>query len=175
MDAEAPTGSQKYFARRMAHKFLQYQTSERTNLLEAFPEPTREFLLAHAALPEGEVAVFGYFQDEETWLVASSRRVTWSRLGQQHSLMYPEVVRLGWSAGPEGAATRKDPRDVDMEFETPSGMQSTKHSPWLFIYDVHGNRHELLLENGGSVITIWNSLNFAKSIYERHCKERQSS
>lgn len=83
-----------------------------------------------------------------------------------------KIKGLGWSSGPDGESKRESAATIDQWIETDDGMKMTKHvSPWLFLLDSDGNRHEVLLEPGTPLIAIWDSISLMIRLEEIHPRE----
>lgn len=164
-----PTGSDAYRAVRFEREFeKQGGGTDRTRLFRGFTESIQQFLAEQTTLQLAEIPIAGYFENQDTWLLATSRRVLWSRPGFRHELKYSAIKRMGWSSGPDGAADRQRPDEWDMYIETDSGKQLTKHySPWLFFCDKDSRRYEVLLERAG-MLAIWNSMSLMVRLEEIH-------
>ncbi len=164
------TVSDAYRAQRLRHKFKKEGGDrDRTRLFENFTSSIRSFMTDEAQLQLAEIPVLGYFLDNQTWLLLTTRRVIWARPGHKMQLKYTEIKTLGWSSGPPGAATREGPDQADEWIDTENGRQRTKvASPWLFIMDCSGTRHEALLDPYEPLLSIWNCILLMRRLEEAH-------
>lgn len=156
------TGSDEYKAYRCEKKYEScYGEAKPFRSLK--PE-VQEPILFLAALVEGEIPVFGW-SAPLGWILVTSRRVVWKSDSEVTSLGYSEIKNMGWSAGPKAAESRVDPSAVDWFWmdENDEKIGTKGRSPWLFIFDVHGIRHEIYLQTY-DVIEIWNRILFLRGL-----------
>lgn len=144
----AKTGSDEYKAKRLERDFTKKESeTKETALFKSLAPNTQALLLKEASLVGSEIPVLACFRDEKTWLLATTRRVLWSRPGFKKELRYSEIKKLGWSSGPK--APRETPETIDLWMETEQGLKETKTAtPWLFFVDESGNRYEAMVEHG---------------------------
>lgn len=139
------TGSDEYKAYRCEKKFECYYGGARPFRL--LKQEVQEPILMQASLSEGEIPVYGQ-PAPLGWILVTTRRVIWKENESVNSLAFAEMRRAGWSAGPKAVGSRVDPSAVDMHWINENGEKvlTKLSSPWLFLCDVHGTRHELYLQ-----------------------------
>ena len=152
------TGSDEYKAYRCEKKFESWGAKPFRNLNFDFQEP----ILSQSSLAEGEIPVFGWLAPLG-WILVTTRRVIWKSDDVVTPLRYAEIKNMGLSAGPNAA--RSDPSAIDMFWTNENGEKiGTKgRSPWFFLFDVHGIRHEIYLQTY-DVIEIWNKILFLHAL-----------
>lgn len=152
---EEKTGSDGYRARRLRHKFKSWGYAPLLHWWEDLTPTPRDFLDEQVPLQPGEIRIVAYFADHYNWLLISSRGVFWPSADIK-CLSYSDIKTVGCSNGPAYAATRKNFDQPDIYVETKSSKQLTRLvSPWLFLADVTGIRHEILLD-ADVVEIVWN-------------------
>ena len=154
------TGSEEYRARRATHKFLQQsaQTSH-TMVFSQLPPKVQAYLTKKCHSAEEDLPVVVCFHDNDNWCLVTTRRVHWCSDAQYRSLNYGQIKQVGWSAGPTAAKRRTYVGQIDLWIHTEDGKVRTKEaSPWFFIFDDQGIRHELRLEVGSPQTAIWDAI-----------------
>ncbi len=156
------TGSDEYRVYRCEKKF--WNESDQLKYFKNFDEEVQEAILSQVALQPGEIPIVAQF-DTRNWVLVTTRRVIWKAGEMLNVLGYAQIRTMGWSAGPKAAETRLDPSQVELKwFNDDNEIENTKgRSPWFFIFDSFGNRHELLMRPG-DLIEIWNVILFVRGL-----------
>lgn len=150
-------GSDAYKARRLAGNILHNGEAYSSWLFKALTPETQNYFLSKGPFDKDELLVYGFFEDKETWFLATSRRAIWARPGFRCRLSYDQISRIGMSE-----MERVDKKD----FEAVQKVKVT--SNWLYFEDMQGQRHEALLPNGSNLFAIWNSMLFMVKLEKIH-------
>ena len=175
-DGETDTGSEEYRARRAQHKFLQAAAPTLHTMPFFQMSPSQQAYLTKKCHSggEGDLPVVVCFLDSDSWCLVTTRRVHWSCDGDYHSLLYKDIRQVGWSAGPKAARKRTYVDQIDMWIETDEGKVRTKNaSPWFFIFEKSGTRHELKLEIGSPQAAIWDAIDMLIRLEQIHPRVEQ--
>ena len=164
-------GSEEYRVGRAQHKFLkQTSPTSRTMLFSQLPSKSQQYLTqkCHSVIQEDLPVVVCYL-DQDNWCLVTTRMVHWSRDGQYRNISYADIKQVGWSAGPHAAKRRTYVDQVDLWIDTEDGKKRTKEvSPWFFISDKKGARHELRLEIGNAQTAIWDAIDMLIRLEQIH-------
>lgn len=164
------TGSEEYRCRRATHKFLQAGHPTACTMPFSHLAPgVQTYLTKRCHSAEPDLPVVACFLDNDNWCLLTTRLVHWSRDGAYHALPYGEIKQVGWSAGPGAAKKRTYVDQIDMWIETDEGRVRTKNaSPWFFIFEKKGQRHELQLEVGSALTGIWDAIEMLIRLEQIH-------
>ncbi len=165
VDAPA-TGSDAYKCARLEKAILKHDDAYSSRFFRNLAPDIQEFLLSEAQLHQTELPVLGFIEDSETWLLATSQKVVWSRPGFKHQLRYEQIRDMGQS-------------DIDKLGPAPDAIEHYKEwskqiallkstSPWFFFIDDEGNRYEALVPPGGPLYAIWNTMRFMVQLAQIH-------
>lgn len=154
------TGSDEYKAYRFEKKFESWGGVPFRDLNEEVQKP----ILAQSSLADGEIPVFGGTAPLG-WILVTTRRVIWKADAVVTALPLAEIRNMGWSAGPKASETRLDPSVVEMHWidENNEKTLTKGRSPWFFLFDVQGIRHEIYLQPC-DVVDIWNKILFLRGL-----------
>lgn len=156
-----PTGSDAYRVFRMKRDILKHGDAYSEWFFEKLGTGVQQLLLNAVALDDQELPAYAFFESEETWLLTTSRRVAWSRPGYKHQLRYGQIGNAGLS---EIVRIQKgDPESKSKEICRIKGS-----SPWFFLEDEHGVRHDALLPPGAPLLAVWNSIRFMQRLDLKH-------
>jgi hypothetical protein len=151
-------GTDEHRVTRAALKFAGCGETEKTRLFSHFDAKVQEQLLEQMELESGELPCFAHFENGAHWLVATSRRFIWRRDITKTAMHYTEMKSFGSSTGPDAPTQRKSIENADLRMNVDGEWVLTKlRTPWFFIYDFSGIRHEILVEPIG-LLSIWNGL-----------------
>jgi len=167
------TGSEEYRSRRATHKFLQ-ACSPTSHTMPFFQLSPRQqtYLTQKCKSRDADLPVVVCFLDEDNWCLLTTRLVHWCSGGIYHSLPYCELKQVGWSAGPGAAKKRTYVDQIDMWMETDEGRVRTKEaSPWFFIFEKQGKRHELRLEVGAPQTAMWDAIEMLIRLEQIHPRQ----
>jgi hypothetical protein len=168
------TGSEQYRARRAQHKFLQAGAPTRHTMpFNQLSAPQQTMLVKRCRLASGqELPIAVCYLDQDSWCLITTRRVHWSTRGLYKSLLYSEIKQVGWSAGPTAARRRTHADQIDLWMHTEEGKISTKTgSPWFFIFEKSGVRHELRLEVGNPLTAMWDCIDMLIRLEQIHPRQ----
>lgn len=156
------TGSDEYRAFRCEKKSM--QETDQFKFFKNFDEVVQGAILSQLVLQPGEIPVVAQFETKN-WVLVTSMRVIWKAGETLNDLGYAQIRTMGWSAGPKAAKTRRDPSEVELKWiNDDNEIENTKgRSPWFFIFDSFGNRHELFM-HPGELIEIWNVILFLRGL-----------
>jgi len=154
-------------ASRLKHKFG--SDSQLTKVFENFDQATQTFFLAQVKLESGELPILGFYSEPSRWFFATTRRIVWSIPTEDiHELRHQEIEEMGWSSGPPGLASREKSSRPDYLIYTDEGEKRCKTaSPWLYVLDSSGERHEVFLEPGSPLCAVWNSIKLLSAGWNR--------
>jgi hypothetical protein len=171
--AMTETGSEEYRARRATHKFLQQGApTARTMVFAHLPPKAQAYLTKKCRSHEEDLPVVVCFHDDDDWCLVTTRRVHWCADGEYQCLPYSEIKQVGWSAGPNVGKKRTYIGQIDLWVETDDGRVRTKAaSPWFFIFDTKGVRHEVRLEVGSPLTAIWDAIDLLIRLEQIHPRE----
>ena len=170
-NAATETGSEQYRVRRAQHKFLQAGAPTRHTMPFNQLSPSQQtYLIKKCRLASGdELPVVVCFLDQDNWCLVTTRRVHWATKGAYQSLFYRDIKQVGWSAGPTAARRRTYVDQIDLWMHTEEGKVRTKTgSPWFFIFEKSGVRHELRLEMGNPLTAIWDCIDMLIRLEQIH-------
>jgi hypothetical protein len=152
------TGSDAYKARRLKKHFLKYGDYYSSRLFESLAPEVQDYFLAKAQLPDSELVVFGFYEDKESWIFATTRRIFWSRPGFHHQLKYGQIKSIGQSEYRKLAQQPEDSMSVE---ERSRRIREIKgDSPWLYFIHDNDNFSEALVPPGEPLFAIWNTIQF---------------
>lgn len=140
------TGSDAYKLRRFEHKALDVPVY-RELVFKSLEPKFQHFLLDQTILDQDELPALGFFENEETWLMATTRRVVWSRPGFRKELSYKHIKSDGMTEM-DKLFKEKNPNHEERAKEI---ARIKGGSPWFFWEDENGTRHEALLPPGGQL------------------------
>ncbi|MBX9725026.1 MAG: hypothetical protein K2X81_26725, partial [Candidatus Obscuribacterales bacterium] len=154
-------GSDEYKASRLERAILKHGVAYSSRFFDVLAPDIQAFFLKEIELHQGEIPAFFFFENQETWFAATSRRVLWSRPGFKHQLKYGQICGMGQSEMREfekkGKKTVAITEKYIKERSREAGRIKTT-SPWFYFTDDKGNRYEALLPPGGPLFAIWNSI-----------------
>lgn len=154
-------GSDAYKARRLEGSLRGYEDVYSSSIFKALSSEIQNYFLSKGPFDENELLVYGYFVNEETWFLATTRRAMWSRPGFTCRLGYDKIFRIGMSDLER--IDRSDPDQV---------LEAKVSSPWLYFEDKQGQRHEALVPCGSTLNAIWNSMLFMVQLEKIHPAKR---
>jgi hypothetical protein len=160
------TGSDAYKARRLKKHLLKYGDYYSSRLFEALTPEIQNCFLEKAQLQNPELPVFGFYEDKESWLFATTRRVLWSRPGFHHQLKYGQIKEIGQS---EYRKLAQEPEDSMSPEERLRRITEIKgSSPWLYFIHDNDNFSEVLVPPGEPLFAIWNTIRFMIKLENIH-------
>jgi hypothetical protein len=152
------TGSDAYKAVRLEKNLLKHKDEYSSRLFTSLAPETQKYFLAKAQLKETELPVFAFYEDQETWMLATTRRVFWSRPGFNHHLKYGQIKEIGQS---EFRKLEQEPEGTESIEERSERIRQIKsNSPWLYFIHDNDNFSEIIVPPGEPLFAIWNSLRF---------------
>lgn len=156
------SGSDEYRVYRCEKK--NWTEYDQMKYFKNFDEKVQKEMLSQSTLQPSEIPVLALFESKN-WVLVTTRRVIWKAGETLNDLGYAQIRTMGWSAGPKAAETRLDSSQVELKWiNDDNEIESTKgRSPWFFIFDSFGNRHELLMRPG-DLIEIWNVIIFLRRL-----------
>lgn len=157
------TGSDAYKLRRLEHKALDVPVY-RELVFKSLEPKFQHFLLDQSILDQDELPALGFFENEETWLMATTRRVVWSRPGFRKELSYKHIKSDGMTEM-DKLFKEKNPNHEERAKEI---ARIKGGSPWFFWEDENGTRHEALLPPGGQLFAIWNLVRYLMKLDSLH-------
>ncbi|MDQ5934403.1 MAG: hypothetical protein QG574_1709 [Cyanobacteriota bacterium erpe_2018_sw_21hr_WHONDRS-SW48-000092_B_bin.40] len=167
MQADPPTtGSDAYKALRLEKSLLKQSQVYSTKLFRSLTVDWQDFLLAEAQLQPEELPVFAFVEDSETWFLATSRRVLWSRPSFKHQLRYGQIRKMGMSELDMVMRQYEASGDWDAWKEKIGVLKSS--SPWFYFVDDRGLRWDVLLPPGGPLYAIWSVMRFMVQLERIH-------
>ncbi len=84
-DTAAPAGSDAYRAGRLEFTFEKYaKTMEKTRLLSKFDSDVQGFLKSRVKLNVEEQPMLAFYEDSDTWYLATSQRIIWASSNGVH-------------------------------------------------------------------------------------------
>lgn len=153
MQVDPPTtGSDAYKALRLEKSLLKQSQVYSTKLFRSLTVDLQGVLLAEAQLQSEELPVFAFVEDSETWFLATSRRVLWSRPSFKHQLQYGQIREMGMSELDKVMRQYEASGDWDA-WEDEIGMLRFS-SPWFCFVDDCGVQLDVLLPPGGPLYAI---------------------
>ena len=111
-----PTGSDAYRVFRMKRDILKHGDAYSEWFFEKLGTGVQQLLLNAVAFDDQELPAYAFFESEETRLLTTSRRVTWSRPGFKHQLRYGQIGNAGLSE--MDRIQKKDPESESKEIST---------------------------------------------------------
>lgn len=156
-----PTGSDAYRVFRLERDILKHGDAYSEWFFEKLGTGVQQFLLSAVTLDDQELPAYAFFESEETWLFTTSRRVAWSRPGFKHQLRYGQILATGLSE-----IDRIQAKDYESRSKEISRIKG--HSPWFFLEDKSGVRHDSLLPSGAPLFAVWNSIRFMQKLDRIH-------
>ena len=169
MQADPPTtGSDAYKALRLEKTLLKHSQVYPTKLFRSLTVDLQEFLLVEAQLQPEELPVFAFVEDSETWFLATSRRVLWSR-PLKHQLRYGQIDKMGMSELDKAMRQYEASGVWDAWKDEIARLRSS--SPWFYFVDDSGLQSDVLLLPGGPMFAIWNSMRFMVQLEQIHPRQ----
>lgn len=96
----APTGSDAYRAGRLQFTFEKYpEKRKKTYLFSAFDSGVQKFLKSRVELNGEEQPVLAFYEDADSWYLATSQGIVWPSSSGVHYIRYQEIDKMGWSDG----------------------------------------------------------------------------
>ncbi|MFA7339705.1 MAG: hypothetical protein WC028_23185 [Candidatus Obscuribacterales bacterium] len=167
MQVDPPTtGSDAYKALRLEKSLLKQSQVYSTKLFRSLTVDLQGVLLAEAQLQSEELPVFAFVEDSETWFLATSRRVLWSRPSFKHQLRYGQIREMGMSELDKVMRQYEASGDWDA-WEDEIGMLRFS-SPWFYFVDDCGVQLDVLLPPGGPLYAIWSAMRFMVQLERIH-------
>ncbi len=159
-------GSDEYKAMRLEKDFQKHGGIYSENLFRRLAPHTQELLLAEAQLQPEELPVFAFVEDSETWFLATSRRVLWSRTSFKHQLLYGQIRKMGMSELDKVMRQYEASGDWDAWKDKIRVLKSS--SPWFYFVDARGIQWDVLLPPGGPLYAIWSAMRFMVQLERIH-------
>lgn len=153
-------GTDAFRAARLQKAILKHGVDYSARFLDALAPAIQQFFQKQIEFEQGELPGFFFWENEETWIAATSRRVLWSRPGFKHQLQYAQIKEMGLSEmekfGRQKRHGKITQKYIDEQLNESRRIKGT--SPWFYFLDDKGNRYEALLPPGGKLFAIWNSI-----------------
>lgn len=162
-------GSDAYRAMRLEKDFQKNGDAYLKYLFRNLAPDLQEFLLAEAQLQPEELPVFAFVEDSETWFLATSGRVLWSRPSFEHQLRYGQIREMGMSELDKVMRQYEASGDWDA-WEDEIGMLRFS-SPWFYFVDDCGVQLDVLLPPGGPLYAIWSAMRFMVQLERIHPRQ----
>jgi hypothetical protein len=164
------TGSDAYKALRAEKNLLKQGEDCSALLFRMLPEKQQKQLAGDMRLSQDELPILAVLQDSETWLIATSRRVAWSRPGFKHELAYSQITDIGLSELSALEAPEEHERMSGAYMEERGNKISNikAQSPRLYLSDEARRRHEAFLPPGRTLFAIWDMIRFMSHLEEIH-------
>lgn len=170
MQVDPPTtGSDAYKALRLEKSLLKQSQVYSTKLFLSLTVDLQGFLLAEAQLQSEELPVFAFVEDSETWFLATSRRVLWSRPSFKHQLRYGQIREMGMSE--LEAAIRQSHTVGTWDAQKNKIGMLKSSSPWFYFVDDSDVQWDVLLPPGGPMFAIWNAMRFMVQLERIHPRQ----
>jgi hypothetical protein len=165
-NSKLETGSEAYKARRIEHRVVKF--SHEPNLFKNLSRSTQKYLQSEAVLEKNEIPVYGFIDNEETWIFATTRRLIWARPGFKKALHYGDIKIVCAPQWTERYAEfLKEQDNVTVE-ERPARYQINKMAlSKLVIQDKKGLEHTLHW-NPDEIDSIWEIVTFSANLDRIH-------
>ncbi len=163
-----PTGSDAYKAIRLEKDFSKQGSSNSSKLFRLLPQEEQEFFLARTLLSTEEIPVFGILQNQDTWILATTRKVTWSRPGFMAALFYSEIINIGLSEMDKLNSLPEPQSEAEREERSEQVKAIKQYSTALYFEDERGVRHEATVAPSNTLFSVWNSILFMVQLERIH-------
>jgi len=165
--SSAPTGSDAYRAGRMEFSFEKYaEKRKKTRVFSAFDSAVQEFLKSRVELSAEEQPVLAFYENSNTWYLATSQRIIWPSLSGVHCIRYHEIDKMGWSDGPHGPTECEHENVIYTNGERFCKICRNRSS-WFFVEPSNGQRAEIAVEQG-STTHIWTCFRLMRNLERIH-------
>lgn len=163
-----PTGSDAYKAIRLEKYFSKHYSGSPSKIFGLLPKEEQDFFLAVTLLNTDEIPVYGIFQDEDTWFLATTRKVTWSRPGFMAALPYWEIQDIG-EPEMDTVLSQPEPKSEQEWEDRNAQVKSIKRSMTsLSFEDSRGVRHVATVPPANTLNAIMNSVNYMVQLERIH-------
>jgi len=157
------TGTDSYKLARFEQKALAYGYSGLKLRFSSLDTQHQSFLLGQTKLEKSELPALGFFEHEETWLVATTRKLVWSRPGFRYEMSYFQIKNDGLT---EMERIQSSTEFIEDRLEKVREIKA--NSRQFFWEDEQGKRYESLLPPGETLFSIWNLIRFLVRLDEIH-------
>jgi len=144
----AKTGTDEYKAERFRLKIAK-STYSNENFFESLPEQIKEFFSTQVPMEPKEIPVFGSFDDESIWYLATTRRIVWSTPAIEHQLRYSQIKSIEQT--PHYRAQSVE--ELQSQEYRDQVFEQKLEWPWYKLIDSEDNSFEMLLAGASPLMS----------------------